>query len=51
MSARGVHGWSALSERVVRAWLEHVSRTQAFKFATGKGPYISPHLLSSQLST
>ena len=38
VSARGVHGWSALSERVVRAWLEHVSRTQAFKFATGIAP-------------
>jgi len=38
ISARGVAGWAALGARVVRTWLEYVSRTQAMKFATGIAP-------------
>ena len=38
VTARGVCGWSKLSELAVRSWLEHVASTQAHKFATGLAP-------------
>ena len=38
VTARGVCGWSKLSELAVRSWLEHVASTQAHKFASGLAP-------------